>query len=62
MKTNVKIIGKTLQGDSIILSLQDQGTTSLVHNIYVPASHEAELKLGDVFVLRLEKNEERKSN
>lgn len=61
MKIKVKVIGKTLQGDNIIFSLQDQGTTSLVHNIYMPASQEAEFKLGDVFVLALQKDE-RKSN
>ena len=49
METKVKIIGKVLQGENIILSLQDEDKG--VHNIFMPAEKDSVLPLGKTLIL-----------
>jgi len=53
MHTKVKIISKTLQGDSIILALQDELKNNIVHSLAVPAKQDKDFELGTVLTLSL---------
>ena len=49
METKVEIISKTLQGDQIVLALQDE--EKRVHNIFMPAEKDSVLPLGKTLIL-----------
>lgn len=53
MNRKIKIIGKTLQGDDIILALQDEEKNNLVHSLVVPAKQDKDFELGAVLTLSL---------